>query len=113
MSAKIAAFVVSGILFTVAGAYAQESTRGPGLVEVTYMPAGAAFFTSSARGRNLDGVPCSRRRSGSHLHSSRNLQRRYTIQGKVCSWEQRRNCRRKRNCRRDRSCQERSELHLQ
>ena len=46
MSGKIAALVVSGILFAVAGAYAQESSPGPGVVEVTYMPAGAAFFTS-------------------------------------------------------------------
>jgi hypothetical protein len=43
MSGKIAAFVVSGILFAVAGAYAQDSRPGPGFVEVTYMPAGAAF----------------------------------------------------------------------
>ena len=47
MSGKIAALVVSGMLFTVAGAYAQEATtHGPGFIEVTYMPAGAAFFTS-------------------------------------------------------------------
>ena len=48
MSGKIAALVVAGILFGVGGAYAQESnaTPGPGLVEVTYMPAGAAFFPS-------------------------------------------------------------------
>jgi hypothetical protein len=46
MSGKIAALVVAGFLFTVGGAYAQESTPGPGVVEVTYIPAGAAFFTS-------------------------------------------------------------------
>jgi hypothetical protein len=46
MSRKIAALVVSGMLFSVVGAYAQESTLGPGLIEVTYIPAGAAFFTS-------------------------------------------------------------------
>jgi hypothetical protein len=46
MSRKIAALVVSGILFSVGSAYAQESNPGPGLVEVTYIPAGAAYFTS-------------------------------------------------------------------
>jgi hypothetical protein len=48
MSRRIAALVVIGITFGVGGAYAQESntTLGPGTVEVTYMPAGAAFFTS-------------------------------------------------------------------
>ncbi|HJZ74346.1 MAG TPA: outer membrane beta-barrel protein [Vicinamibacterales bacterium] len=46
MSRKIAALVVWGMLFSVGGAYAQESNPGPGPVEVTYMPAGAAFFTS-------------------------------------------------------------------
>src|SRR5262249_15057612 len=46
MSRKIAALVVSGMLFSVGGAYAQESNPGPGLVEVTYIPAGAAFFTA-------------------------------------------------------------------
>jgi hypothetical protein len=46
MSGKIAVLVVAGVLFSVGGAYAQESTPGPGPVEVTYMPAGAAFFTS-------------------------------------------------------------------
>ena len=46
MSSKIAALVVTGVLFMVGSAYAQEAPPGPGLVEVTYMPAGAAFFTS-------------------------------------------------------------------
>jgi hypothetical protein len=46
MSGKIAVLAVSGILFTVAGAHAQETTPGPGLVEVTYMPGGAAYFAS-------------------------------------------------------------------
>jgi hypothetical protein len=50
MSGKIAALVVSGLLFSVGGAYAQEptpgSSPGPGPVEVTYIPAGAAFFTA-------------------------------------------------------------------
>ena len=44
MSGKISALVVSGILCTVAAAYAEEPK--PGLVEVTYIPAGAGFFTS-------------------------------------------------------------------
>ena len=46
MSGKIAALIVAGIAFTVGGAYAQESTPGPGQVEAIYIPAGAAFFTS-------------------------------------------------------------------
>jgi Outer membrane protein beta-barrel domain len=46
MSGKIAALIVAGVLFSVGSAYAQESTPGPGVVEVTYIPAGAAFFTS-------------------------------------------------------------------
>jgi outer membrane protein with beta-barrel domain len=48
MSGKIAAgvvLVITGLLVGAAGAYAQE-TPGPGFVEVTYIPAGAAFFTS-------------------------------------------------------------------
>jgi hypothetical protein len=47
MSGKIAALIVAGVLFSVGGAYAQESQPGPGVVEVTYIPAGAAFFTST------------------------------------------------------------------
>lgn len=43
MSRRIAALVIVGVLFSV-GAYAQESNSGPGPVEVTYMPVGAAFF---------------------------------------------------------------------
>jgi hypothetical protein len=47
MSRTIAALVVMGISFGVGSAYAQESTGGaPALVEVTYMPAGAAYFTA-------------------------------------------------------------------
>ena len=48
MSRRIAALVVMGITFGVGGAYAQDSntTLGPGTVEGTYMPAGAAFFMS-------------------------------------------------------------------
>jgi hypothetical protein len=48
MSRRIAALVVMGITFGVGVAYAQDSTSGPGpgFVEVTYMPAGAAYFTS-------------------------------------------------------------------
>ena len=45
MSRRIAALVAMGILLGVGAASAQEATLGPGLVEVTYMPAGAAFFT--------------------------------------------------------------------
>ena len=45
MFRRIAALLVVGITCS-GGAYAQESTTSPGLVEVTYMPAGAAFFTS-------------------------------------------------------------------
>ena len=46
MSGKITALVVTGILFSVGAAYAQETTPGPGLVEVTYIPAGAAYIAS-------------------------------------------------------------------
>ena len=46
MSRKIACLIALGIVCGVGSAYAQESTPGPGLVEVTYMPAGAAYFTS-------------------------------------------------------------------
>ena len=46
MSRRIAAFVVMGIIVGAAGASAQEPTPGPGRVEVTYMPAGAAYFAS-------------------------------------------------------------------
>jgi hypothetical protein len=45
MSRRIAALVIVGIAFAAGSAYAQESVT-PGKVEVTYMPAGAAFFTS-------------------------------------------------------------------
>ena len=46
MSRRIAALLVMGIAFGVGSASAQESTDAPALVEVTYMPAGAAFFAS-------------------------------------------------------------------
>src|SRR5262245_23412835 len=48
MSRRIAALVVMGITLGVGGAYAQDSASGPGpgFVEVTYMPVGAAYFTS-------------------------------------------------------------------
>jgi len=46
MSRTIAALVVMGFSFGVGSAYAQESTGAPALVEVTYMPAGAAYFAS-------------------------------------------------------------------
>jgi hypothetical protein len=45
MSGRIAAIVLIGMMLGVGGAAAQETT-GPGFVEVTYMPAGAAFFTA-------------------------------------------------------------------
>ena len=46
MSRRIAAFVVTGIIVGAASASAQEPAPGPGKVEVTYMPAGAAYFTA-------------------------------------------------------------------
>src|SRR6185295_16039338 len=46
MSGRIAVLVLVGTIVGVGSAYAQESTPGPGAVEVTYIPAGAAFFTS-------------------------------------------------------------------
>jgi hypothetical protein len=45
MSGRIAAIVLIGMMLGIGGAAAQETT-GPGFVEVTYMPAGAAFFTA-------------------------------------------------------------------
>ena len=44
MVRRIVTLVALGTFFGVAGVYAQESPS-PGLVEVTYMPAGAAYFT--------------------------------------------------------------------
>jgi len=46
MSRKIAVLVVATVVVGVVGASAQEPNPGLGLVEITYMPAGAAFFTS-------------------------------------------------------------------
>ena len=48
MSRRIAALAVMGLTLGIGSAHAQESkvSSGPGLVEVTYMPVGAAFFTS-------------------------------------------------------------------
>jgi hypothetical protein len=49
MSGRIAALVVTATLVSVSGVFAQDAghaTPGPGLVEVTYIPAGAAFFPS-------------------------------------------------------------------
>src|SRR4030095_13378075 len=46
MSRRIAALVIMGIACGIGSAYGQEPSAGPALVEVTYMPAGAAFFTS-------------------------------------------------------------------
>jgi len=50
MSGRIAALVMAGALFGGAGAYAQDVNQNTaphaGFVEVTYIPAGAAFFTS-------------------------------------------------------------------
>jgi len=46
MSRRIAGLVVVGMLVGVGGAWAQEVKPGPGTVEVTYVPAAAAFFTS-------------------------------------------------------------------
>src|SRR5262245_30763345 len=46
MSGRLAALVVIGTFVCVGGASAQESTPGPGLIEATYIPAGAAYFTS-------------------------------------------------------------------
>jgi para-nitrobenzyl esterase len=46
MSGKIAVFVVTGVLFGVGGAYAQESNPGPGLVEVTPVGIGVVAAAS-------------------------------------------------------------------
>jgi Outer membrane protein beta-barrel domain len=46
MSRRIAALVIVGISLGVGSAHAQEASDAPALVEVTYMPAGAAYFAS-------------------------------------------------------------------
>jgi len=46
MSRRVAALVLAGITLVAGQAYAQESNESSGLVEVTYMPAGGAFFMS-------------------------------------------------------------------
>jgi opacity protein-like surface antigen len=46
MSRRIAPLVIMGMSFGVGSAYAQESTAEPAAVEVTFMPAAAAYFTS-------------------------------------------------------------------
>jgi hypothetical protein len=46
MARTIAALVIAGIAFVGGCAYAQDSNPTSRLVEVTYMPAGAAYFTS-------------------------------------------------------------------
>jgi len=48
MSGKIAAFVLAGTVVSAVAASAQEAPK-PGLVEVTYMPAGAGFVTSKGK----------------------------------------------------------------
>jgi hypothetical protein len=49
MSGKIAALVMMGMMVSAGAVYAQETNDGPGFVEVTYMPAGAAYFTSKGK----------------------------------------------------------------
>jgi opacity protein-like surface antigen len=46
MTRKIAALVLGGLIVGAGSAFAQDTNATPGLVEVTYMPAGAAYFTS-------------------------------------------------------------------
>jgi Outer membrane protein beta-barrel domain len=46
MSRRIAALVIVGISLGVGSVHAQETSDAPALVEVTYMPAGAAYFAS-------------------------------------------------------------------
>jgi opacity protein-like surface antigen len=46
MSRRIAALIILGMSLGVGGAYAQESPADPAAVEVTFMPAGAAYFSS-------------------------------------------------------------------
>jgi len=48
MLRRIAALVVMGISFGVGSAYAQESNAAPGVVEVTFMPAGHTLPLFSA-----------------------------------------------------------------
>jgi Outer membrane protein beta-barrel domain len=46
MTRRIAALVIVGISLGIGSAHAQETSDAPALVEVTYMPAGAAYFAS-------------------------------------------------------------------
>jgi opacity protein-like surface antigen len=48
---RSAAVLIAALLITGAdGAYAQDTTPGPGTVEVTVIPGGATYFTSSTKG---------------------------------------------------------------
>jgi hypothetical protein len=47
MSGKVKALMLIGVMLGAASsAFAQQDTKNPGLVEVTYMPAGAGFISS-------------------------------------------------------------------
>ena len=50
MSRWINSFIIISSLLVTTSAYAQETTAGPGRVEVTLIPAGATFVTSNASG---------------------------------------------------------------
>lgn len=50
MSRWINSFIIISSLLVTTSAYAQETTPGPGKVEVTLIPAGATFVTSNASG---------------------------------------------------------------
>jgi len=50
MTRQIAAFFTALTMFGSAHAFAQEATPGPGTVEVTVIPGGGTFFTSSDKG---------------------------------------------------------------
>jgi opacity protein-like surface antigen len=73
----IAMLVLVGLTFGAAGAYAQEA-QGPGLVEVTYMPAGAAFFTAKDNSPSFGNY-------GFGTAATFNLNRLIGIEGEIAS----------------------------
>jgi hypothetical protein len=78
MSGKIAAFVVTATLFGAGGALAQETTPGPGRVEVAYIPAGAAYFTSQGDSPSFGNY-------GFGTGATININRHFGVEGEIAS----------------------------
>jgi hypothetical protein len=79
MATKIAALVVTATLFGAGGAYAQDkAVPGPGFVEVTYIPAGAAYFTAQGDSPSFGNY-------GFGTGAIFNLNRHIGIEGEVAS----------------------------